>query len=107
MSTLLTLLLLASPNALAGDTTSGADLYAAKCATCHGSTGKGDGPAAGALPRKPRDFSTAEFWETTTEDAIRTTISKGKPGSAMRGFPMNEAKLTSLVDYLKTFKPES
>ena len=105
MPALLTMLLLASPG-FAGDT-SGADIYAAKCATCHGTAGKGDGPAAGALPRKPADMSTAEFWEKRSESAIRTTITKGKPGSAMRGFPMSDEKLSSLVDYLKTFKPET
>ena len=85
----------------------GAELYAAKCATCHGAEGKGDGPAAGALPRKPRDFSTAEFWSATSEEDIRTVILKGRPGSAMRGYPMDPPKLDSLVAYLETFKPEN
>lgn len=105
MTALLTLLLL-TPLASAEETT-GADLYAAKCATCHGATGQGDGPAAGALPRKPKDFSTSEFWDNTTTKAIKTTILQGKPGSAMRGYPMSDDKLDALVAYLQTFKPKS
>lgn len=100
----MTLLLLASP-ALADDST-GADVWNAKCATCHGSTGAGDGPAAGALPRKPRDFTDAAFWDGTTDAAIRATITKGKPGTAMRAFPMKDAQLDALMAYIKTFQPK-
>jgi mono/diheme cytochrome c family protein len=36
---------------------SGADMYAAYCASCHGKTGKGDGPAASALKVAPPDLT--------------------------------------------------
>jgi len=32
--------------------------YSANCASCHGVTGKGDGPTAGYLTRKPADLTT-------------------------------------------------
>ena len=32
--------------------------YESKCATCHGLTGKGDGPTAQFLTRKPKDLTT-------------------------------------------------
>ncbi len=34
----------------------GKEIYAAKCAVCHGDTGDGKGPAGAALPLKPPDF---------------------------------------------------
>ena len=37
---------------------SGADMFAAYCASCHGKTGKGDGPAAAALKVPPPDLTT-------------------------------------------------
>lgn len=37
---------------------SGADLYHAHCASCHGVAGKGDGPVASALTTKMPDLST-------------------------------------------------
>ena len=37
---------------------SGADMYANYCASCHGRTGKGDGPAASALKIPPSDLTT-------------------------------------------------
>ena len=43
----------------AGLTTSdvGKDEYDSKCATCHGASGKGDGPQAQFLPNKPADLT--------------------------------------------------
>jgi mono/diheme cytochrome c family protein len=38
-------------------TLEGADLYNEYCAVCHGSGGKGDGPAAVALKSKPADLT--------------------------------------------------
>lgn len=83
----------------------GADVYAARCATCHGATGRGDGPAAKALPRPPTDLTSPAFWEAATDASLRTTILQGKPGTAMRAYPMAEDKLVPLVTYLRTFKP--
>lgn len=36
---------------------SGKDMYAAYCASCHGKNGKGDGPAASALKSVPTDLT--------------------------------------------------
>jgi len=37
---------------------SGNQMFQAYCASCHGTTGKGDGPAAAALKSPPGDLST-------------------------------------------------
>ena len=37
---------------------SGEDLFRFYCATCHGRDGKGDGPVASALNRRPSDLTT-------------------------------------------------
>ncbi|MGH7321337.1 MAG: c-type cytochrome [Candidatus Rokuibacteriota bacterium] len=48
------------------------------CAPCHGALGKGDGPAAAALPKKPANWTAKEvqteadgslFWKITTGNA--------------------------------------
>jgi mono/diheme cytochrome c family protein len=36
---------------------SGAEMYKTWCASCHGPTGKGDGPAAAALKKPPADLT--------------------------------------------------
>lgn len=107
MHAILTLLIVLQP-AQADDTVSGQEIFAARCATCHGTEGRGDGPAASALPRKPKDLTDPEFWKNTTVPSIRQTILKGRPGTAMRAYPMDDAKLDSLVTYLQSLeaKPE-
>jgi mono/diheme cytochrome c family protein len=42
-------------------------VYAARCATCHGGSGRGDGPAAAGLTPRPRDF-TDPAWRTGRTD---------------------------------------
>jgi mono/diheme cytochrome c family protein len=37
--------------------TSGKEMYNQYCAVCHGTGGKGDGPAADALKKKPADLT--------------------------------------------------
>jgi mono/diheme cytochrome c family protein len=84
----------------------GAATYAAKCAACHGTQGRGDGPVAASLPRKPRDLSNPEFWATVPLSKVRSAVTDGIPGSAMRGYPMPAPQLTELVTYLRSFATE-
>ena len=97
--------LLLAPRAQAEPTDEGRATYAAKCLACHGAEGRGDGPAARALPRPPRDFSSAEFWASTTDAQLRAAITQGLPGTIMRGYPMPPDQLSSLVDYLRSLRP--
>ena len=41
------------------------------CFTCHGNTGRGDGPAAVALSPKPRSFASGEYLFDTDGDGIK------------------------------------
>ena len=47
-----------TPPPLAIPSLSGGDLFRFYCATCHGRDGKGNGPAASALNRRPADLTT-------------------------------------------------
>jgi len=53
------------------------------CFTCHGNTGKGDGPAGAALDPTPRDFTNAEFHKVRTEGEMFWVIKNGSPGTGM------------------------
>jgi cytochrome c oxidase cbb3-type subunit 3 len=88
----------------ADDLEKGRSIYIARCQSCHGETGRGDGPAAKALPKAPKDFSAAEYWTNTKEAQIRLYITEGKPGTIMRGFPMPEEQLVTLLAYLRSMQ---
>ena len=45
------------PSAAVDRSNAGADLYHAYCASCHGRSGRGDGPAAAALKVPPPDLT--------------------------------------------------
>lgn len=87
--------------------TGGQDLYQKKCAVCHGTEGKGDGPAAYLLYPKPRDFVSGKFKIRSTptlptdEDLFRT-ITNGIPGTSMPPWAALSAQdRKALVAYVK------
>lgn len=58
-------------------TISGEALYQARCATCHGQTGEGDGPAARGLQPLPRSLTNATWQDAVSDDHLRKTIVHG------------------------------
>src|SRR4051812_46398683 len=61
----------------------GKELFSVNCATCHGPEGMGNGPAAGALVPKPRNFHSTEGWKNGRKVTdIFLTLKTGVPGSA-------------------------
>lgn len=65
-------------------TARGKVLYDQTCGTCHGATGKGDGPGAGQLNPKPRNFAVKEGWKNgiRIEDIFKT-LDEGIKGTSM------------------------
>jgi len=51
-----------------------ASIYENRCAVCHGLTGKGDGDGSAALDPKPRDFTSAEWQSSVTDDHLNKII---------------------------------
>lgn len=84
--------------------TAGKATYDAKCASCHGSTGKGDGPAATALPTKPPDMTLPAYWKNTSDHDLETVITKGKPNTAMRGYSLKPDVVRDVIAYLHTLE---
>ena len=51
--------------------------FEARCATCHGSGGKGDGPGSVSLSPKPRNYTDKEWQKSVTDEQIKKTILLG------------------------------
>ena len=57
----------------------GESLFSANCASCHGASGAGNGPAAGALAPQPTNFHLKE----PTRERVLEVLANGLPGTAM------------------------
>src|SRR5262245_11039100 len=93
----------------------GKAIYDKHCAECHGTTGKGDGPAAAVLTPRPRDFASGKYKIRTTEtgsvptdeDLIRS-VRQGLYGTAMPAWDriLSDTDIRDVVGYVKTLSPQ-
>ena len=92
----------------------GKAVYDSHCVECHGSTGKGDGPAALTLVPHPRDFTIGRYKIRTTETGSLPTdedligsVKRGLPGSSMPGWEglIPDADIVAVVQYIKSLSP--
>lgn len=82
----------------------GKEVYAQNCLSCHGATGKGDGPAAKDLPKKVRDLADPKT-VSETDGALFWKITEGK--APMTGYEklLPEEDRWHVVNYLRTLAP--
>lgn len=72
------------------------------CAPCHGTSYKGDGPAAAALPTKPADW-TSEKVQSQSDGEIFWKISNGRGAMPPWG-SLPEKQRWELVSFIRTLK---
>jgi len=82
-------------------------LYEATCASCHGASGKGDGPSGQALQPKPADFATAlkgkdEAYLTKVITEGGTGVGKSPMMPSYEGI-FSDGQIQGLIEYLKGF----
>lgn len=70
----------------APDLSRGKALYAQHCAACHGTEGRGDGPAAKGLDPAPSSFHELERMAQRSVYGLYNTITLGVEGTAMGSF---------------------
>jgi mono/diheme cytochrome c family protein len=80
------------------------DIYAQKCVSCHGTSGKGDGPAGKFLKPPPQDF--AKTLKGKTDAWIAKAIQEGGPAvklaPTMPAYKdLTPAQVKELVEYIK------
>jgi high-affinity iron transporter len=81
----------------------GSTLYAAKCASCHGSTGGGDGPFATNLSVHLPALRDLAVQGPLTDRDLDQLVLHGKPGVPMPGVvrALNPRQVSSLVAFLR------
>lgn len=107
---LLFVLVVGAPQSVAdekGEAKEGEKTYRLLCASCHGESGKGDGPAAAALPTKPSSLVDTQYVKTLSDQHLFTVIKDG--GTAVGKSPLmpawsgqlDDEKIWDLVAYLR------
>src|SRR3990172_5871143 len=106
---ILTVLVLLPTVVLAqGATAKAKDLFAQQCAACHGTTGKGDSPAAAALNPKPADLTNKAYLAGLKDQYLFDLIQKGgaavgkSPLMPPFGAKLKDADIRDVIAYLRT-----
>ena len=81
----------------------GSVVYSEQCASCHGSEGKGNGPAARFLDPKPRDFTSGEWVYTNGDvESLVAIITAGVDDTGMTPFEelLSEEEISAVANYV-------
>jgi mono/diheme cytochrome c family protein len=88
----------------------GKGLYTTNCASCHGETGAGNGPAGAALNPPPRNFVdlNAQQWKNGKKvTEMYVTLQEGIPNTGMASFStIPPEDRFAIIQYVHTFSPE-
>lgn len=84
--------------------TAGQEIFEQKCAYCHGMTGRGDGPAAAGLPKKPANLASSEV-QRQSDSELAKKVGEGKP-PLMPAWKeqLTPEQIREVVKYLRTFR---
>ena len=82
--------------------------YHTYCVSCHGISGKGDGPATTSLNPKPRDITNGDHMNTLSDKYIFDIIKGG--GASVKKSPLmpawsgalNDKEICNLVTYVRS-----
>jgi len=112
--------ILPSVASAAGDVAAGKEKFQQLCVSCHGESGKGDGPTGKALAAAgqpaPRDFTVGHFvldtdkdGKTGTDADLKNVITKGAMaygGSAMMApiQGLSDQDIENLIAYIRSLK---
>jgi putative copper resistance protein D len=81
----------------------GREVYVNKCETCHGESGRGDGPAGLRLVPRPADLRLHTAPGVHTDGELFYWVSYGYPGTAMPAWrdKLSEEQIWSVLNYAR------
>jgi hypothetical protein len=103
------LILLAAGGAAFASERSGEDIYAATCASCHGSDGHGAPASLTGLAIKPRDFTECQRTNREPDQDWHAVIAEGGPARGFHrvmpafGEVLSEPEQEAVLDYVRGF----
>jgi high-affinity iron transporter len=80
----------------------GEGLYIQGCATCHGSSGLGDGAAARTLSRLPPELGSFAWQAERSDSQLVAAVREGKIGTPMPPAQLTQTQVQSVVAYLRS-----
>ncbi|SRR5581483_1294862 len=86
----------------------GKKFYVTYCSSCHGDSGKGDGPAAASLPVKPANHTDGNVMNKLSDKTLFDIIAKGGPAGGKSNFmpawggALKENQIQDIVAYLRS-----
>jgi mono/diheme cytochrome c family protein len=90
--------------AQAADLARGEKVYTLMCQKCHGHEGKGDGPKAAELEKKPANYTDPKFFDKFTDAELQKIVLDGKePMPAYKEKFRDQDDLTNVLAYIKHF----
>lgn len=82
----------------------GQKVFSSLCWTCHGTAGKGDGPAAAGLPIQPANFSDPSV-QAQSNGALFWKITHGRGVMPTYQEALSREERWAVVHYLRTLSP--
>jgi mono/diheme cytochrome c family protein len=81
----------------------GKQIYMTVCATCHGNTGRGDGPAAAALNPKPANYTTKAI-AGESDGSLFWKLSEGRGAMVAFKSTYSEKQRWELITFIRTLQ---
>lgn len=82
----------------------GKEVWAKQCQSCHGKSGKGDGPKAAQLKTLPNDFTKPDFQKQTDGALFYKTSEGRKDMPSFKKKIADQEDIWAVVNYMRTFK---
>lgn len=79
--------------------------YTQECRACHGDSGKGDGPSAPDLDKKPGDLSSPKLWEQS-DGALFWKLTEGRKPMPTYAQRFTDDERWNIVNYVRTLAPK-
>jgi mono/diheme cytochrome c family protein len=108
---ILLVLMTAAPKDVAaekGDPKAGKAKYDVLCVSCHGNSGKGDGPAAASLNPKPRNHTDGKYMNALTDKYLFDIVKGGgvgvgkSPLMPVWGGQLKDPEIWDVVAYIRS-----